>query len=262
MLTTLERRQKIFEKTNEMGKVDVGELAATFLVSAVTIRNDLNSLHKKGLIIRSRGGEVINSRIPKELSVQEKHCEHLSVKQKLATAAVELINDGESIILDSGTTTEELAKQLHNHQNLVVMTNALNIASELIEAEEIDVIMTGGALRKKSLSLFGRQAEASLAQLRFDKIFVGVDGIDETVGITTHYEQEASLTRMMCEISKEVIAITDSSKFSRNGFYIKSSLDTIDTIDTIITDSKIPQRCKDYLEKKEINLIIVPYPKE
>jgi len=257
MLTTIERRQEIVEQTNEIGKVDVAELAEKYLVSTVTIRNDLNSLDKKGLVVRSRGGAVVNSRIAKELSVKEKHCEHLSVKQKLAAVAVSLIKDGESIILDSGTTTEEIAKQLHNHKNLVVMTNGLNIASELAAGEETEVIITGGTLRKKSLSFYGRQAESSLANLRFDKVFLGVDGIDEKAGLTTHFEHEANLNRMMCDISKEVIAVTDSSKFNRNGFYIISSLDAIDTL---LTDSRIPQSYKDYLEERRINLIIVPHP--
>jgi len=257
MLTTIERRQEIVEQTNEIGKVEVAELAKKYLVSTVTIRNDLNSLDKKGLVVRSRGGAVRNSLIAKELSLKEKHCEHLLVKQKLATVAASLINDGESIILDSGTTTEEIAKQLHNHSNLVVMTNGLNIATELAATQESEVIMTGGTLRKKSLSFYGRQAEASLSNLRFDKVFLGVDGIDEKAGLTTHFEHEANLNRMMCDISKEVIAVTDSSKFNRNGFYIIRSLNDIDTI---ITDSKIPQSYIDYLEEKRINLIIVPHP--
>jgi DeoR family transcriptional regulator of aga operon len=259
MLTTIERRHQIVEQTNLIGKVDVADLADKYQVSTVTIRNDLNTLDKKGLIVRSRGGAVMNSQIAKELSVKEKHCKHLSVKQKLAVVAAGLIKDGESIILDSGTTTEELAKQLYNHKELVVMTNGLNIASKLSSNENTNILMTGGTLRKKSLSFYGRQAEASLANLRFDRVFLGVDGIDERVGLTTHFEPEANLNRLMCDISKEVIAITDSSKFNRSGFYIISSLEAIDTL---ITDSRIPDAYKEYMEEKRINLIIVPHPED
>jgi|TARA_B110000902_G_scaffold231279_1_gene273408 DeoR family transcriptional regulator of aga operon len=257
MLTTIERRLEIVEKTNDVGKVDVAELAKKYLVSTVTIRNDLNNLSEKGLVVRSRGGAVINSRIAKELSVKEKHCEHLIVKKKLAIVAASLVNDGESIILDSGTTTEEIAKQLHNHKNLVVMTNGLNIIAELAAGGDAEVMSTGGTLRKKSLSFYGRKAESSLTNLRFDKVFLGVDGIDERANLTTHFEHEATLNSIMCDISKEVIAVTDSSKFNRNGFYIISSLDGIDTL---LTDSRIPQYYKDYLAEKRINLIIVPHP--
>ena len=259
MLSTIERRQSIVENINESGKADVADLAKKYLVSTVTIRNDLNSLDKKGLIVRSRGGAVMNSRIAKELSVKEKHCEHLEVKKKLAIAAAKLITDGESIILDSGTTTEEIAKQLHDLKNLVIMTNGLNIAAELASYEHNNVLMTGGTLRKKSLSFYGRQAEDSLTNLRFDKVFLGVDGIDERAGLSTHFEHEANLNRMMCQISKETIVVTDSSKFNRNGFYI---INNLDVIDTLITDSRIPASYLDYFEARRIKLIIVPHPND
>ncbi len=257
MLSTIERRQEIVNETNKLGKVDVAELAEKYQVSTVTIRNDLNSLDKKNLVIRSRGGAVVNSRIAKELSVREKHCEHLLVKQKLAHKAASLVNDGESIILDSGTTTEEIAKKLHCHKDLMVMTNGLNIATELAVSDDNTVLMTGGTLRKKSLSFYGRQAEVSLTNLRFDKVFLGVDGIDEKAGLSTHFEHEANLNRMMCEISKEIIVVTDSSKFNRNGFYI---INSIDSIDTLITDSRIPASFIEHLKEKRIKLIIVPHP--
>ena len=259
MFSTIERRQEIVKQTNALGKVDVAELAGKYLVSTVTIRNDLNTLDEKGLIVRSRGGAVVNSRIAKELSVREKHCENLNVKQKLAIEASNLVNDGESIILDSGTTTEEIAKQLHGHKDLVVMTNGLNIANELSASDHNTVLITGGTLRKKSLSFYGRQAEASLTNLRFDKVFLGVDGIDEKAGLSTHFEHEANLNRMMCQISKEIIAVTDSSKFNRNGFYIINGLDAIDTL---ITDSRIPSSFIHYFEEKHIKLIIVPHPED
>lgn len=204
--------------------MDVATLASQFDVSTVTIRNDLNNLDKRGLVVRSRGGAVTNNRIAKELSVKEKHCKHLTVKKQIGKVVAEIIGDNESIILDSGTTTEEVAKALYDHQNLVVMTNGLNIANELSGSDNTQVLLTGGTLRKKSLSFYGRQAEASLANLRFDKVILGVDGIDESAGLTTHFEQEASLNRLMCSISKEIIAVTDSSKFDRGGFHVISAL--------------------------------------
>jgi len=200
------------------------------------------------------GGAVAISKITKELSVKEKHCENLAVKEKLAKAVVKLINDNELIIIDSGTTTEEVAKNLHEHENLVVMTNGLNIATELAHFEDTKVLMTGGTLRHKSLSFYGRQAESSLNNLRFDKVILGVDGIDISSGITTHFEHEATLNRLMCEVSKEVIAVTDSSKFNLTGFHIIASLDSIDVL---VTDNKIPQNYIDYFESKQIKLIIV-----
>lgn len=254
MLNTIERRQKIINMVNEEGRVDVPLLAKKFGVSTVTIRTDLNDLGKRRLLVRSRGGAVAINKITKELSVKEKHCENLHVKEKLAEAVVQLINNDELIILDSGTTTEEVAKLLKNHENLVVMTNGLNIATELAHIKNTQVLMTGGTLRQKSLSFYGRQAEASLSNLRFDKVILGVDGIEESSGLTTHFEHEATLNRLMCKVSKEVIAVTDSSKFGRSGLHIIGSLDSIDTL---ITDNNIPDAYKEYFQSRNIKLIIV-----
>ena len=254
MLTTIERRKEIVEETNRIGKVDVAELAGRYGVSTVTIRNDLGTLDKKGLLIRSRGGALANSKVARELSITEKHSENSEIKQKLGEAAAAYVNEGESIILDSGTTTEELASNLLKMNNLFVMTNGMNIALKLNASENIEVLMTGGTLRKKSMSFYGRQAEEHLENLRFDKFFLGVDGIDEISGITTHFEQEASLNRVMCKSSRKVIAVTDSSKFDRSGFHIIASFEQVDTL---ITDSNIPEHFKEMLVNAGVELVIV-----
>ena len=254
MLNTIERRQEILNQVNASGRVDVTTLSKLFEVSTVTIRTDLNELDNKRLLVRSRGGAVVINNITKELSINEKHCKNLFIKEKLAHATAALIKDNESILLDSGTTTAEVAKSLYSHKNLMVMTNGLNIASELASNENIEVLMTGGTLRHKSLSFYGRQAESSLQNLIFDKVILGVDGIEILSGITTHFEHEAILNRLMCEVSKEIIAVTDSSKFGKNGFHVITSLKAITTL---ITDSNIPQEYKDYCETHHINLYIV-----
>lgn len=254
MLNTIERRHAIVNKVNESGRVEVINLAETFKVSTVTIRADLNDLNKKRMLVRSRGGAVAISKITKELSVKEKHSKNQLIKEKLGREAAKLIHNNESIIIDSGTTTEEVAKALYRHENLVVMTNGLNVASELARAENTEVMMTGGTLRQKSLSFYGRQAEVSLSNLRFDKVILGVDGIELQSGITTHFEHEATLNRLMCAISKNVIAVTDSSKFDRSGFHIIAPLNAIDTL---ITDSNIPQEYINYFKSQDVNLIIV-----
>lgn len=257
VLSTIERRQEIVNLVNEHGSVDVAKLSTMYSVSTVTIRNDLNYLDRRVMLVRSRGGAIAKNRLDKELSVKEKHSVRLKVKQKLAQAAIELIKDGESIILDSGTTTEEIARGLSCFKNIVVMTNGLNIASVLSNVDSAEVIITGGSLRKKSQSFYGRQAELSLEHFNFSKVFLGVDGISESTGITTHFEHEANLNRVMCKISKEVIAITDSSKFDCSNIHTIISLEGIDTL---ITDSRIPQSYVDYLSNTNVNLIIVQHP--
>ncbi|KKL51276.1 hypothetical protein LCGC14_2297100, partial [marine sediment metagenome] len=173
MLNTIERRHEIVQLVFKQERVQVPELAQLFGVSTVTIRNDLNELDEKGLLVRSRGGAVASNRLTQELSLKEKHDANRGIKERLGKFAASLIKDGESIILDSGTTTEEVAKNLTNHHGVVVMTNGLNVAHSLLNASSVEVLMTGGTLRKKSLSFYGRQAEQHLQQYHFDKLILG-----------------------------------------------------------------------------------------
>ncbi|PCK30768.1 transcriptional repressor AgaR [Pseudoalteromonas piscicida] len=237
MLNTIERRHEIVQLVGQVERVEVSELAEKFGVSTVTIRNDLNALHEKGLLVRSHGGAVASSKLTKELTISEKHDDHRQVKVELGKLVASLIGNNESIILDSGTTTEEVAKQLIQHEQLVVMTNGLNVAQALVSAESVDVLMTGGSLRKKSLSFYGSHAEEQLKQYHFDRLILGVDGLSVDVGVTTHFEPEAALNREMCKAAKQVIVVTDSSKFGRNGVH---RIISCAEIDVLVTDSGIP----------------------
>lgn len=254
MLNTIERRHEIVQLVFKQERVQVPELAQLFGVSTVTIRNDLNGLDEKGLLVRSRGGAVASSRLTQELSLKEKHDANRGIKERLGKFAASLIKDGESIILDSGTTTEEVAKNLTNHHGVVVMTNGLNVAHSLLNAPSVEVLMTGGTLRKKSLSFYGRQAEQHLQQYHFDKLILGVDGFEKDIGITTHFELEALLNRVMCEVSREIIVVTDSSKFNRKGVH---KILSANEVNAVVTDSGIPVDIKTALENAGVQLHIV-----
>ena len=257
MLSTLERRQQILDLTNGQGKVHVEELADQFGVSAVTIRSDLNLLADKALVIRSRGGALAGKNISKELSIDEKHNLQHAVKSKLGRAAAKFINDGESIILDSGSTTLEIAKQLNRRRDLVVMTNGLNIASALSNNVGVELLVTGGSLRQKTLSFYGGHAESSFKNLLFDKLFIGVDGIDYKLGLMTHFEHEARLNRLMVENCRQVIAVADSSKFQRRGYHLIADMQSIDIL---VTDDRITPEAKSGIESAGIELVLVPHP--
>lgn len=254
MLNTIERRHEIVQLVFKQERVQVPELAQLFGVSTVTIRNDLNELDEKGLLVRSRGGAVASNRLTQELSLKEKHDANRGIKEQLGKFAASLIKDGESIILDSGTTTEEVAKNLTNHHGVVVMTNGLNVAHSLLNAPSVEVLMTGGTLRKKSLSFYGRQAEQHLQQYHFDKLILGVDGFEKDIGITTHFELEALLNRVMCEVSREIIVVTDSSKFNRKGVH---KIISASEVNTVVTDSGIPADIKTALESAGVQLHII-----
>lgn len=253
-MNSVQRRHDIVQTALSCGKVLVDDLSIKYGVSAVTIRADLNLLNDKGLLIRSRGGAFANSRVSPEMSIEQKFNANLSVKKLLAEATVSLINENEAVILDSGTTTAEVAKCLRDFRRLVVMTNGFNVAQNLLDANGVEVLMTGGTLRKKSLSFYGRQAEDSLRLYHFDKVILGVDGYDFHGGITTHFEYEAILNRLMCNVAKQVIVVTDSTKFNRTGVH---RICDFDQIDVLVTDSGIPTSFANSLEKAGVKVITV-----
>ena len=258
MRNTIKRREKITYLTQENGQVEVESLAREFGVSTVTIRNDLNTLHKNGLVVRTRGGAVLSTHLTRELSLKDRYSKHSLWKKAIGEAVANLITDGDSLILDSGTTIEEVAKALKGHKNLFIATNGLNISLALAEQESCEVIVTGGALRKKSFSFYGRHAEEALRNLRVDKLILGADGVDLESGITTFFEPEAALNRIMCEVSREIIAVVDSSKLNQRGFHMICGLEKISTM---VTNNDVPEGYRAELEKLGIDLIIVEtYP--
>lgn len=254
MLNTIERQQEIVRLTQQQGKVAVKQLAQHFAVSEVTIRSDLAVLDQKKLLVRSRGGALINSELSRELSLKEKrHC-YSALKQQLGQAVAGLIHDGDRVILDSGTTTQQVAANLSQRRDLIVMTNGLNIAMELAQSEDVEVMLTGGLLRKKSMSFYGSVAEKSLRDYNFNKLVLGVDGFDLRAGLTTHFEKEASLNRLMCEIANEIIVVTDSSKFEQQAFHV---ICASRAIHTLVTDSGIPEHYAEELTKQGVQLHLI-----
>jgi DeoR family transcriptional regulator of aga operon len=186
------------------------------------------------------------------LSVEEKCHENLSIKRKLGEAVVGLFDDKtRSVLLDSGTTTEEVARNIGNRPGLTVMTNGLNIAKVLASVGGMDIMVTGGTLRPTSMSFYGRQAEDSLRFMHFDCLVLGVDGFDPAVGITTHFEPESILNRMMCSVADRIIAVTDSSKFGKRGPHI---ICRYMDIDTLVTDSNAPKETVDALRRDGIGV--------
>lgn len=254
MKSAIERRMEIVNMVNLNGKARVEDLAENFNVSSVTIRSDLSFLEKNGYVIRSHGFAIPNSGAIAELTVHEKRRQNAGVKLCIGKEAAKLINNGDTIILDSGTTTREIASSLKNLEDVVVMTNGLDVAMELVSAPGVEVLMSGGLLRKNALSFSGSQAEASLKNYRFDKFFLGVDGFDLRAGITTHNEQEASLNRLMCDISEQVIAVADSTKFGIRSCHM---IREFGNIDILVTDSDIPEDYLYSLREMKVEVIIV-----
>lgn len=253
MISCVERRSEIIELLKKAGSIRVEYLSQHFKVSTVTIRNDLNVLKTQGLITRSHGFAVLNSKLVTELSIADKGDKYPELKQKIGEKAASLLVDGEKIILDSGTTTKSIVSELGDLA-LTVLTNGLDIALALSTCPNIEVRMTGGVLRKNAMSFSGVIADNMLRKYRFDKVFLGVDGFDLQYGITTFNEQEANLNRLMCEAAEQVIVVTDSSKFEQYSNFV---ICDVAQIDILITDKNIPPYYCFALEKLGIEVFIV-----
>jgi DeoR family transcriptional regulator of aga operon len=252
--STVERRKSILTQINESGQVLVHELSKEFNVSEVTIRNDLEQLEKKNMLIRARGGAIKAERgVGIDYRLSEKDKLNSDEKSRIGKKAAQLINEHDTIIIDSGTTTMEVAKNLNHLNDLTVISNAINIISQLIQLKNLNLIIPGGYLRKNSLSLVGPLAEKNLQNLYVDKVFIGVDGFDTKHGIYTPNIEEAYFNEMMIKISKEVIVVCDSSKFLRRSLaYICS----IDKIHAVVTDNGITDEDRKRLEDSGIRVII------
>jgi DeoR family transcriptional regulator of aga operon len=237
---TSERRQQISRLVKERGSVQVAPLAERFGVSMQTIRKDLRFLENRGVMERSYGGaisaEAVNVAI--EPAVEAKRSSHADEKARIGRLAAAMVASGESIVLDSGTTTLQIAHHLADDEDITVLTNDLDILTVLAAKERLNVVMLGGMLRRKNRAFYGAQTVAALEDLRVDKLFLGVDGFDIGCGITTHHEPEAMLNRKMVEAARQVIAVTDSSKFGRVCLH---RIIAVEDIHDLVTDASVPE---------------------
>lgn len=246
---TQQRRHTIITLLNTQGEVGVDELAKRFDTSEVTIRKDLAILENSGLLLRRYGGAVP---LPKEIT--DNKSENLSQRKMLIAAkAAMMINDHNRIIIDSGHTTSALVSELNNKKGLVVMTNSLAIANKLQTLEnEPTLLMTGGTWDTHSESFQGQIAESSLRSYDFDQLFIGADGIDLERGTTT-FNELIGLSRVMAEVSREVIVLVESDKFNRK---IPNVEIPINQIHTVITDDELSIDKRKQLIDQGLNLII------
>jgi DeoR family transcriptional regulator, aga operon transcriptional repressor len=253
MRNTDQRREQIVQMLLEQGKVEVSALVEKFDVSAVTIRTDLITLEERGLAERNHGGATL-TRIPvQEQSIRQKIDVNILLKKQIGARAAQLVGPRDNIIIDSGTTTLMLAQNLRQAKDVTVMTNGLNIAWELADTEGIDLMLTGGWLRKNALSFHGTQAENCLNAYGFDKLFLGVDGCDAQFGLTTHHEAEASLNSKMVDRAKRVIVLADSSKF---GHVCLHRIAPLDRVHAVVTDPGISAEYREEFSRRGIELII------
>lgn len=254
MQLAIQRRGKILDMLREDGHVKVTELAKIFGVTEVTIRQDLEKMELEHMLKRVYGGAVMvdTDRHVESLTVLNRN--NLPQKQAIAREALKRIHDGDTIILDSGSTTTEIANLLtKGYQNLNVITNAINIAIILGQNPGININVTGGEFKQPTLSLTGQRAADYFQGLHADKVFLATAGIDVNSGLTYPSMSDLPVKKAMIESSDKVYLVADSSKIGRSSF---ATLGPLSLVDDIITDNGVSENNFEMFLKNNVKCVI------
>jgi len=248
-----DRLGAILEELSDGGAVDVGALSERLAASPATIRRDLVLLDRQRLLTRTHGGAVAQG-VAYELPLRYKVGRQKDEKRRIAAEAAARVTEGMAIGLTGGTTTTEVARALVEVDGLTVVTNALNIASELAIRRNLKLVVTGGWARSESYELVGPLAEATLAGLNLDVAFLGVDGISAPAGLTTHHEVEAHTNRTLMERSRRSIVVADGSKVGKVAF---AEIGILARAEELITDASADPVALDAIREAGVEVTIV-----
>lgn len=250
-----ERQRQIVEFIQKNGSAQIKLLADYQNVSEATIRRDLDELAALGLIERTHGGAMAKE---SSTSFEQKHSEKMNIMQKekrrIAKAACSLIKDGDTIFLDSGTTTYFIAQNLESFKDLTVITHDLQIGNTAVLDPTSTLIVTGGIRREEFSVLVGSLTESFIRELRVNKVFLGADAVDVEKGIFNANFIEVGIKKLLITIAKHTILVADTSKFARTAL---ARVCGIDSIETIITDDNLSKEMKDQIEKSGAKLLLV-----
>jgi len=251
-----ERKQQILEILNLQGRLTVEELVEKLDVTAVTIRADLDGLAESGQLMRSRGGALKPEELAPEYPFSIREHLHKAEKQRIAKAAVELIHPNQTILLDSGSTTMEIARHIRalKIHPLTVVTNSLQVATELAGLPHISTVVPGGVLRPNSFSMIGPYAERTLREMSADQAFLGVDGLDPSYGLCTTDMLGAQIDALMIQIARQVTIVADASKIGRRGL---SMIARIDAIHRLITDRGADKNLIEEIKAQGVEVLLV-----
>jgi DeoR/GlpR family transcriptional regulator of sugar metabolism len=247
------RRRKILEWLQEEGSARVRELSAAFQVSEATIRQDLERLESDGHITREHGGAYLNTVRSQVGSLSLQHSENMDKKRRIGTFAAALVKDGETLIIDAGTSTTEVAAKLVDHHNLTVITNALNIALILGAVPGFAVHMPGGQFKAPTLSLSGDKSVDYFRNIFAGKLFLATAGVSIDAGLTYPSFADLQLKEAMIKAASHVYLVADSTKINRLSF---ARLGALDVVNTFITDDGISDKDAKEFEQLGIELLI------
>lgn len=238
-----ERHAKIADLLSKKSSIKVNELVSLFKISESTIRRDLQDMEERGLLTRTHGGAMGAQKTSFEPTFKEKEYEQHNEKTNIGKIAASMIKDGDTIILDSGTTIMEIAR-LITAKNVTVITNSIDVAAELSHKEHVELIITGGTLRTTTRAMVGHITETALKNFRVDKAFIGANGISLDEGLTTPNFIEAQTKKAMINAANKVIVVADSTKFNQVCFSVISPIGVVSTI--ITSDTLDIAIIKDY----------------
>ncbi|GGK29335.1 transcriptional regulator [Pilimelia terevasa] len=240
------RWNALLELLAESGRTTVEQAAERLAVSQATIRRDFDQLAQQQMITRTRGGAVANG-VSYDLPLRYKTAKHSAEKQRIGAAAAALVAPGMVVGLNGGTTTTEVARALAaradlasgaEHTPLTVVTNALNIANELLVRSRMKIVVTGGVVRPQSFELVGPLGGGILREVTLDLALLGVDALDVRLGAAAHHEGEAAMNSLMVQRARRVVIIADSSKLGGHAF---ARICPVDRIETLVTDWGAPE---------------------
>jgi DeoR/GlpR family transcriptional regulator of sugar metabolism len=249
-----ERLESILTAVGSHTSVSVSDLAQRLRVTAMTVRRDLDVLERKGLLRRVRGGAVSAQGRSYEPPLLARARNHLEEKRRIGAAAAALVKDGDSIAIDVGTTTIEVARHLVGRRNLTVITPSVHVAAALGEQAGIRLILTGGVLRPGEFSLVGNVAERALREFFVDRLFLGIGGVDFDAGLTEFNVEDAQVKRAMIAGAKEVVVVADASKF---GTVALAAVAGLHVVQRVITDARARRDTVSRLESMGIDVAVV-----
>ena len=247
------RRKKILEILRKDGQVSVSDLSRILNATVVTIRNDLGELDRDGYLQRVKGGAVQTVKNFYNHDFQLRRQENIDVKKKIAAAAAALINDGETLLINSGSTTYLTAVELKWHKNLNIVTNSLAVAVELDMQPSFRVILLGGEINAQYSFTYGYDAQEQIKRYKADKAILSIDGICPEYGLTTYHAEEAVVDDLMIGRARETIVVGDSGKYGHESF---SRVAHIDKVHYWVTDGDLSEEAVGSFDRYGIKIVV------
>lgn len=256
-MNAVERQNKIVELVHENGQIEIPDICQMFDISEMTARRDLNELDRKGLLRRIHGGGIANLGRSYEPSFQTRAVKNQDAKTAIGLKAAELVYDGDSIALDVGTTTLEIVPGLKGKRNLTIVTSCLQIATKVVDQISLEIdarlILTGGIVRPRELSMIGPIPEQVYQDLHVDKAFIGIGGINLEDGLTEYNIEDTQIKRIMIRSAREKIVVVDGAKFGVTTF---ASVAPLTAIDKIVTDKSAPSDMVEAIRRHGVEVIV------